>query len=86
MIDYQTFCQIRHLCDEEHLTITQIAAQLGLHWQTVSLWEKRPRYECRQSVPEQRRGSKLDEFKPAIQRLLATHAYSAAQLFTRASA
>ena len=83
MIDDQTFCQIRHLRDEQHLTITQIAAQLGLHWQTVSQWEKRPRYEHRQSVPEQRRRSKLDAFKPAIQRLLATHAYSAAQLFTR---
>ena len=83
MIDYQTFCQIRHLRDEAHLNITQIARQLGLHRQTVSQWEKRPRYECRQSVPARRRGSKLDAFKPAIQRLLATHAYSAAQLFTR---
>ncbi len=83
MIDYQTFCQIRQLRDEQHLTLTQIAAQLGLHRQTVSQWERRPRYECRQSVPEQRRPSKLDAFKPAIQRLLAMHAYSAAQLFAR---
>jgi transposase/DUF971 family protein len=83
MIDYQTFCQIRHLRDEQHLTITQIARQLGLHWQTVDQWGKRPRYERRQSTPAQRRASKLDAFKPAIQRLLATHAYSATQLFTR---
>ena len=83
MIDYQIFCQIRQLRDAEHLTITQIARQLGLHRQTVSLWEKRPRYECRQSAPARRRGSKLEAFKPAIQRLLATHAYSAAQLLAR---
>lgn len=83
MIDYQTFCQLRHLRDEQQLTITQIARQLGLHWQTVASWEKRPRYERRQSAPATRRASKLDAFKPAIQRLLATHAYSAAQLFTR---
>jgi transposase len=83
MIDYQTFCQIRHLSDEAHLTITQIARQLGLHWQTVAKWEKCPRYERRSSPPVQRRASKLDAFKPAIQRLLALHAYSAAQLFAR---
>ena len=83
MIDYQTFCQLRHLRDEEQLTITQIARQLGLHWQTVATWEKRARYERRQSAPATRRASKLDAFKPAIQRLLATHAYSVAQLFTR---
>ena len=28
MIDYQTFHQIRHLCDEDHLSVTQIAAAL----------------------------------------------------------
>jgi transposase len=83
VIDYQTFCQIRQLRDEAQLTITQIADQLGLHWQTASTWAKRARYERRKSVPARRRVSKLDAFKPAIQRLLATHAYSAAQLFAR---
>ncbi len=84
MIDYQTFCQIRHLRDEAHLTIAQIARQLNLHRQTVSQWEKRPRYEQRQpAAAAVRRASKLDAFKPEIQRLLAMHAYSAAQLFTR---
>jgi len=36
MIAYDIFCQIRQLRDTGHLTITQIAAQLGLHWQTVA--------------------------------------------------
>jgi transposase len=83
MIDYQTFCQIRQLRDQAQLTITQIADRLGLHWQTASVWATRPRYERRKSVPARRRASKLDAFKPAIQRLLATHPYSATQLFTR---
>jgi len=86
MIDYQTFCQIRQLRDTEHLTITQIARQLGLHWQTVAHWEKCPRYERRAAAAATRRVSKLEAFKPAIQRLLATHAFSAAQLFTRLAA
>jgi transposase len=83
VIDYQAFCQIRHLRDEQHLTIVQIARQLGLHWQTVSKWEKCPRFLRRQSAPSSRRASKLDAFKPAIQRLLAAHDYSAAQIFVR---
>ena len=83
MIDYQTFCQIRQLRDEAHLTITQIAHQLGLHWQTASKWEKRPRYERRKSTAARRRVSKLEAFKPAIQRLLTTHAYSVTQLLAR---
>ena len=83
MIDYQTFCQIRHLRDEEHLTIAQIARQLGLHWQTVGKWEKRPRFLRREPGPAPRRASKLDAFKPVIQQLLAAHDYSAAQLLAR---
>ena len=83
MIDDQTFCQIRQLRDDQHLHLTQIARQLGLHRQTVAHWAGRPRYARRRAAPATRRASKLDAFKPAIQRLLATHAYSAAQLFTR---
>jgi len=83
MIDYQTFCHLRQLRDEAHLTIAQIARQLGLHWQTVNKWDKRPRFLRRQPGPLPRRASKLDAFKSAIQRLLATHDYSAAQLFSR---
>lgn len=65
------------------MTIVQIAQQLGLHGQTVSKWARRPRYESRQAAPATRGASKLDAFKPAIQRLLATHAYTATQLFAR---
>ncbi len=83
MIDYQTFCQVRQLRDAEQLTITQIAAQLGLHWQTANKWAQRPRYERRKSAAARRRVSKLEAFKPVIQRLLTTHAYSVTQLLAR---
>ncbi|NBQ59126.1 MAG: IS21 family transposase [Opitutaceae bacterium] len=83
MIDYQTFCQIRQLRDEAQLSITQIARQLGLDWQTVSKWAKQARYKRRQSVAGRRRVSKLEAFKPTIQRLLATHAYTVTQLLSR---
>ena len=36
MIDYQTFHQIRQLCDHEHLSVAQIAAALQLDERTVS--------------------------------------------------
>jgi transposase len=83
VIDYQTYCQVRHLREQAGLTITQIARQLDLHWQTVAKWAKRSRYEPRSSAPASRRASKLDAFKPALQRLLAAHPYSATQLFAR---
>ena len=38
MIDYQTFHQIRQLCDQEHLSVAQIAAALHLDERTVSKW------------------------------------------------
>ncbi len=83
MIDYHAFQQIRHLRDLEKLTIAQIARALGLHWQTVSKWEKRPRYERRAAPPQTRPPSKLDPFKGTIVRLLASHPYTAAQLLPR---
>ncbi len=83
MIDYHTFQQIRHLRDRERLTIAQIAASLGVHWQTVSKWEKRPRYERQKPALASRRASKLDAFKPTIVRLLHSHAFTAAQLLPR---
>ncbi len=86
MIDYHTFQQIRQLCDEEHLTITQIARQLKLHWETVSKWVQRMRYERRKSAPKTRRASKLDPFKATIVRRLQSHPYTTAQLLGRVRA
>ena len=84
MIDYHSFQQIRQLRDVEQLTIAQIAAALGLHWQTVSKWEKRPRYERRKAAAAAaRRPSKLDAFKGPIVRWLERHPFTAAQLLVR---
>ena len=78
MIDYQTFCKLRHLHDVDRLSVTQIAAELGLHRETVANWIPRPKYEQRRS--EQPRSSKLDPFKGSISRLLERHNYTGSQV------
>lgn len=78
MIDYQTYCQIRHLALEKKLTTRQIARELKLNRKTVRHWVKR---ESFQKAPPPKRASKLDPFKGQIIRLLERHAYSAQQIF-----
>mgnify|MGYP000866514449 CR=1 FL=1 len=80
MIDYQTFHQIRQLHDQEHLSVVQIAAALGLDERTVSKWIECQTYQPRTPV---KRASKLDAFKGTIVRLLAAHPYTAQQLLQR---
>lgn len=80
MIDYPLYQQIRQLRQQEHLTFTQIARQLGLHPQTVAKWAGRTAYHRRQPS---RRTSKLDPYRGEVVRLLATHPYSARQILQR---
>lgn len=80
MIDYATFCRIKHLNAEEGLTVTQIARDLALDARTVALWLAEPHYRARRPVV---RPSKLDPYKPTIRGLLETHPYSAVQVFQR---
>ena len=70
MIDYQTFCRLRRLHDEQGLKVTQIAAELGLDSKTVEKWIDQPTYQPRQGS---RRPSKLDSFKGRISALLERH-------------
>jgi transposase len=77
MIDYQTYCQIRHLYTEKKLSLGQIARELRLNLKTVRKWAKR---ESFQKAPAPKRGSKLDPFKGEIVRLLERHDYSAQQI------
>ena len=77
MIDYPTFCQLRLLLDEKHLSAAQVAAELKLDPKTIAKWEKRPTYQQRQGT---KRASKLDLFKGRIIALLERHAYSAQQV------
>jgi transposase len=80
MIDYQTYCQIRHLFTEKKLGLRQIARELNLGVNTVRKWAGRESFQ-RAALP--RRSSKLDPFKGQIIGLLEQHAYSAQQIFQR---
>ena len=77
MIDYQTFCQIRLLADEKHLTAVQIAAELKLNIKTVEKWLDKTTYQPRLS---RKRPSKLDAFKGQIVAMLERHPYTAQQV------
>ncbi|MFN0125184.1 MAG: IS21 family transposase, partial [Verrucomicrobiales bacterium] len=80
MIDYETYCRIRHLDREGTLSYEQIAQELQLHAQTVS------RYAVMESYPRRRhakRASKLDAYKPMIVIWLERYPYSAAQVYQR---
>ena len=80
MIDYQTYCQIRHLFTEKQLGLRQIARQLKVGLNTVRKWARR---ESFQRAPLPKRPSKLDPFKGEILGLLGQHDYSAQQIFQR---
>ena len=77
MIDYETFCRLRQLRDEQGLKISQIAAQLDLDPKTVAHWIERATYQRRQG---RRRPSKLDFHKDHIRTLLERHPYTAQQI------
>lgn len=78
MIDYPTYCQIRHLFTEQGLGLRQIARELRLNLKTVRKWAQREKF-VKAAMP--RRPSKLDPFKGEIIRLLERHDYSARQVF-----
>ncbi len=80
MIDYQTYCQIRHLFTEKRLGLRQIARQLKVGLNTVRKWARRQSY---QRAPLPKRASKLDPFKGQIVALLEQHDYSAQQIWQR---
>ena len=77
MIDYTTFCRLRELADQKHLTLAQIADELSMDPRTVALWVARRTHQARHSA---KRPSKLDGFKGQIVGLLERHPYSAQQV------
>lgn len=79
MIDYETYCKITQL-HQNHLRPSQIATMLNIHEQTVRRWLHEESYHQRKRV---KRASKLDPFKPQIQRWLEKYPYSSAQIFQR---
>lgn len=80
MIDYETYCRIKHLHEQDGLTLTQIARSLSLDPRTVRAWLEAGRFRPRQSP---RRASKLDPHKALIKRLVETHPYTAVQIRQR---
>ncbi len=78
MTDYETFHAIKHLHEEKHLNITQIAKELNLSRPTVRRQLKKKRYEKAEASA---RSSKLDSYKEQIRGYLKTHEYTAVQIF-----
>ena len=77
MIDYETFCQIRRLHEQQGLKVSQIAEALHLDPKTVDKWVQQTRYQPRQAA---KRSSKLDPFKGQILAMLERHPYTAQQI------
>jgi transposase len=80
MIDYELFCKIRHLKEQEGLNAHQIAGELAMDPRTVAKWLTRERFCPRKASP---RSSKIDPFKNEIARMLQSHAFTAAQILQR---
>jgi transposase len=81
MMGYETRCKIRHLHRSEGLNFEQIAGALGICPETAAKYARAEKFEPRRAMGP--RASKLDVFKPAIQRLLDRHPYSAMQIFQK---
>jgi transposase len=80
MIDYPTYCEVQRLYRQEGLSVSQIADQLNLCYQTVDKWAKRASYQKAQTPP---RSSKLDPYKEQVIGWLERHPYSAQQVFQK---
>ena len=80
MIDYETFCRIRHLHQHDALTLAQIARAVSLDTRTVAAWLAEPHFRPRRSMA---RASRLDPYKRTIRQLVETHPYSAVQILQR---
>lgn len=78
MIDYENFCKIRKLHEQDGLKASQIAGELCMDQRTVEKWMDTERY-CTRKVYS--KGSILDPYKTEIARMLEKHAYSATQVF-----
>jgi len=79
MIDYQTFCEIKHLYNEKNFTPNKIGLILGIDQKTASRWVHRERFTKNHTV---RRTSVISHCKDRIDALLKECPdYSAQQIF-----
>ena len=79
MIGYEHYCQIKAAAAAGR-TATQIAAELGLHRQTVSAWLARDKYERSRGAGKPRK-SKLDSYRAAIARFVDAYPLTAMQVW-----
>lgn len=77
-MDYETYCKIKKLHDQDGLNCAQIAREIALDSRTVQKWIQEERYRPRQSAPKT---SILDPFKAEINRMLEKHNYTATQVY-----
>jgi transposase len=80
VISYELYCQIQLYYTERRLSFAQIGRELNLDEETVAKWARQKSYSQHLRA---RRKSKLDLYKPIIQRWLEQHPYSATQIFQR---
>lgn len=80
MIHYETFCRLRQLLDQQHCSVSQVAAELSLDVKTVRYWAQQQEYRPRQSSA---RPSKLDPYKGDIVRWIEQHPFTTPQILTR---
>ena len=77
MISYELYCQIQLYRKERGLSFAQIGRELNLDEETVARWARLKTYSQRLNA---RPKSKLDPYKPIIQRWLEQHPYTATQI------
>jgi len=80
MMDYETFCRVKKMHDQDGLKSSQIAKEIGLDVRTVTKWIKENRYRPRKSSVK---ASILTPFKDEINRMLEKYPYTATQIFQR---
>lgn len=78
MMDYETFCKIKKMYDQDKLKSSQIAKELGLDQRTVIRWIQEECYRPRKPTAG---ASLLSPFKQEINRMLEKHPYTATQIF-----
>jgi len=76
VIDYETYCRIRLLTQQE-VSAPRIAEECGLDERTVRHWQAQETYRPRQANC---RASKLDPFMGLLTRWLAEHPYTSKKL------
>ncbi|NCD33398.1 MAG: hypothetical protein EOL87_08290 [Spartobacteria bacterium] len=80
MIDYETYCNIKHLHADKNLNVSQISSELQLNARTVTRYLNMEKFTERKKAT---RSSKLDPFRHDIVRLVSEYPFSAMQVLQK---